>query len=502
MALKRNLIANYLGQGWSAIMGLAFIPVYINYLGIEAYGLIGLFAVLQAWLSLLDMGMTPTLSREMARFTGGGHSKESIRDLLRSIEIIAVSIAVLIAGGVSLGANWIATDWLRSETLSTEVVSKAFAIMGLVTALRFVEGVYRSTIFGLQRQVLFNVINCLMATLRGLGAVGILIWVSPTIEAFIIWQGIVSIATLFIFCITTYSCMPRGERSGRFSIDALRSVWRFAGGVVLGTLTGLLITSVDKVFISKYLSLSDVGYYTLAGTIVSILGVLLGPINQAVFPRFAELMASNNRTALINTFLNASHMISASVGSIAIVIIIYSQEIIFLWSGNAQLAAATAPVVTVLGVIWLISSPVHMLYQAQLAHSLPLIGVKINLITIILTFPIYFYAVPIYGKMGAAYALLVAGIIGLVLHSYYTFKLDILPCFTEWLYKSIFKPIALSLTIGLAASNFKPDINDPNSSFIFIGMLMLLMIVSGVFLADRLRGIILIAIKNTLFKNN
>jgi dTDP-4-amino-4,6-dideoxygalactose transaminase len=30
------------------------------------------------------MGMTPTLSREMARFTGSGHSAASIRDLLRS----------------------------------------------------------------------------------------------------------------------------------------------------------------------------------------------------------------------------------------------------------------------------------------------------------------------------------------------------------------------------------------------------------------------------------
>jgi hypothetical protein len=30
------------------------------------------------------MGMTPTLSREMARFTGSGHSAASLRDLVRS----------------------------------------------------------------------------------------------------------------------------------------------------------------------------------------------------------------------------------------------------------------------------------------------------------------------------------------------------------------------------------------------------------------------------------
>ena len=71
MHLKKNIIANYLGQGWRALLGLAFIPLYIKYLGVEAYGLIGIFAILQAWLGLLDMGMKPALGREMARFTGG-----------------------------------------------------------------------------------------------------------------------------------------------------------------------------------------------------------------------------------------------------------------------------------------------------------------------------------------------------------------------------------------------------------------------------------------------
>ena len=59
-------------------MGFVFVPVYISYLGIEAYGLIGLFATLQAWLSLLDLGLSPTLNREMARLRGGAHTAEPI----------------------------------------------------------------------------------------------------------------------------------------------------------------------------------------------------------------------------------------------------------------------------------------------------------------------------------------------------------------------------------------------------------------------------------------
>ena len=32
-AIKHNIVANYLGSGWNALMGLAFIPLYIHYLG-------------------------------------------------------------------------------------------------------------------------------------------------------------------------------------------------------------------------------------------------------------------------------------------------------------------------------------------------------------------------------------------------------------------------------------------------------------------------------------
>ena len=88
MSLKRNVIANYLGAGWNALMALAFVPLYIRYLGIEAYGLLGIYAILQAWLSLLDMGMTPSLSREMAGLNVDGARVQRARDLLRSVDAL------------------------------------------------------------------------------------------------------------------------------------------------------------------------------------------------------------------------------------------------------------------------------------------------------------------------------------------------------------------------------------------------------------------------------
>jgi len=401
--LKRNLIANYLGQGWTALMGLAFIPLYIKYLGIEAYGLIGLFALLQAWLSLLDMGMTPTLGREMARFTGGSHSAQSIRDLLRSIEVITLGIAILIAGGIALGANGIATHWLQAEALPVEVVSQAFTVMGVVTALRFTETIYRSSIVGLQRQVLFNMVNSSMATLRGLGAVAILAWVSPTIQAFFLWQGLISIATLVILAATTYATLPRAERGGRFSLDALRGVWRFAGGMIGITFLALLLTQVDKILLSKLLTLSDYGYYALAATVAAALYMLIGPITQAWYPRLCELHARDDQRALADTYHQGAQLVSVIAGSAAVVMILFAETFLRLWTQDPELAQRVAPLLSLLMFGNLLNGLMQLPYQTQLAHGWTSLAVRINIVAVAIIVPAILWATPLYGAEGAAW---------------------------------------------------------------------------------------------------
>lgn len=402
--LRRNLIANYLGQGWTALMGLAFIPLYIRYLGIEAYGLIGLFAVLTACLSLLDMGMTPTLSREMARFTGGGHSAENIRDLLRSIEVITFGIALVIAGGVAFGASWIATHWLSEGNLPIDVVTQSIFIMGIVSALRFTETIYHGSINGLQRQVLFNIASSSIATLRGLGAVAILAWVSPTIQAFFLWQGLLSVLTLGVLSAITYASLPRIMRRARFSLNALRDVWRFAGGMLGITFLALLLTQVDKVLLSKLLPLSEYGYYTLAAAVAGALYMLVTPITQAVYPRLCELHAGDDRFALAKTFHKSAQLVSVLAGSVAIVLILFADTFLTLWTQDLNLAARTAPLLSLLVLGNLLNSLMWVPYQTQLAYGWTSLTVKINLVAVAIIVPTILLVTPYYGAHGAAWA--------------------------------------------------------------------------------------------------
>jgi len=456
MALKRNLIANYFGQGWVILMGMAFVPLYIKYLGIETYGLIGLFAVLQAWLNLLDMGMTPTLNREMARFTASTHTAQSIRDLLRSVEIITLGIASLIAAGVWAASGWLATDWLRAEKLSTEVVVQAFTIMGVVTALRFVETIYRSSIVGLQQQMLLSIINATMATLRGLGAVAILAWVSPTIEAFFLLQGLVSILTLATLGATTYRNIPKGERSGRFSIIALRNIWRFAGGMMGITFLALLLTQVDKILLSKLLLLSEYGCYTLATVVAGALSQLIKPITQALYPRLCELHARNDQAGLADTFHKGAQLVSVIAGSAAIVVIVFSETLLHLWTQDPELARRTATLVRPLMLGYLLNGLMWVPYQTQLAHGWTGLAVRINIVSVLIIVPAILWVTPRFGAEGAAWIWvnLNAGYVLIGVHFMYRKILT-----TEkwrWYIEDILAPLSFALIAALGVKWLTP----------------------------------------------
>lgn len=401
--VKKNLVANFLGQGWTALMGLAFIPIYIRYLGIEAYGLIGLFALLQAWLNLLDIGMAPTLGREMALFTGGNQSAHCIRDLLRSIEVIAVGIAVVTAVCIALGAEWIAAEWLKVEKLPIEVVAQAITVMGLVTALRFIEGIYRSSILGLQRQVIFNVIKSIMATLSALGAVAMLAWVSPTIQAFFLWQGLISAVTLGLFVAMVYHILPHAGRKGRFSFPALQRVWRFASGILVITFLALLLTQVDKVLLSKMISLSDYGYYTLASTIAAALFVITAPITQALYPRFCELFAQKNHSGMVAAYHLGTQLVSVIAGGGALVLIALSETFLRLWTQDAELAHCVAPLLSLLMLGNLLNGLMWIPYQTQLAHGWTNLTVCINIVAVVFIVPAILWVTPRYGAVGAAW---------------------------------------------------------------------------------------------------
>ncbi len=452
MSLKRNLLANYIGQVWVSVMGLAFIPLYVKYLGIEAYGLIGIFAILQSIISLLDLGMSQTINREMARFTAGTHNASSIRNLLRSVELIVLPIVVISTLVIWMASEWLANQWLRIENLSVNEVAQAFSIIGAVNALRFAEGVYRSAIIGLQLHVLYNIVNCALATLRGVGAIGVLIFYSPTIEAFFIWQGAVSLLSLFMLGKITYSALPKANSQGKFSISSLRDIRSFAGGMIGISILSLMLTQIDKIILSKLLTLSEFGYYTLATLIANALYLITTPISQAWSPRLTELYATKNNDELISKFHQGAQLVSVIMGSAAVMMIFFAEPILQLWTQDAYLSQRSSILLSILSLGTLLNGMMWIPYQTQLAHGWTSLAIGVNIVSVILIIPLVIWITPLYGAVGAAWVWVGLNAAYIFIGVHLMFRKILKGEKLRWYVQDLFRPlITAALFAGISA---------------------------------------------------
>lgn len=401
-SVRLNVVANYAGSVWSALMGIAFLPLYISYLGMEAYGLIAVFATLQAWLSLIDTGLAPTLNREMARFRGGEHTARSIRDLLRSLEFIYLALGLLVAVGVALTAPWLATVWLDARELPADALVQALALMGLLIGIRWFSSLYRSAVAGLQEQVWLNVGVISFATLRGAGVVAVLAWLSPTIQAFFIYQAVIGGLEAIALAAMAYLLLPPSGRSAQFSGEALQRIWKFAGGMMMITFLAVLLTQVDKVLLSGLVPLEEFGHYALAGVVAGSLYLLAGPIAIAVGPRLAELVARQDQARLTATYHTYSQLLAAAVAPTAAVIAFFSDAILLLWTGDGALTAQVAPLLSLLVIGTMLNALMQLPYALTLACGWTKFAVTTNTCAVAVLVPAIFVLVSRYGTFGAA----------------------------------------------------------------------------------------------------
>ena len=108
LSVIRNTTLSYAGQAYALLVGILIMPFYLGHLGAEAYGLIGFFSVMQAWLQLLDAGMSPSLVRAVAHQQSLPTEERNAGHLLRSFEIIFVPLAVLCCVVIYAASPWIA----------------------------------------------------------------------------------------------------------------------------------------------------------------------------------------------------------------------------------------------------------------------------------------------------------------------------------------------------------------------------------------------------------
>ena len=410
--IKRNLIANFAGQGWVALMGFLFVPFYLKFIGAEGYGLVGFFVLLSSTAALLDGGLSVTATRQTAAFADGETEGNAANvTLLRTIETLFWLAAGFCGLAVAALAPVIATRWLKVEASRIPEVISGLRFMAATLVVQFPVSFYNGCLIGSQQQVRLNIINSISATVRGVGAVLVLWLVAPTVQAFFAWQCILSLATVLALRVSCWNRLAGSGKVRRFDLSALRSVGRFTAEVGGINVFGFLLTQVDKVMLSKILPLQSFGYYTLAWTLGTLAYRFITPVFNAYYPRLIQLVTAGGtndfadfqrRPELVGVYLKASRVMAVVVVPFSVWLAFFSHELLALWTRNEAVAQAAGGALTLIALGTMCNGFMHVPYGLQLASGWTRLVLWQNLIAVVLLVPLTYYFGVHYGITGAA----------------------------------------------------------------------------------------------------
>ena len=453
MRIKNNIVANYIGHGLAAVSSIVFIPIYLGDLGIEAYGLIGVFAIFQAALSLLDLGMVPTVNREVARYSARSVAGGEIVDLVKTIEVLVLLLATISAGIVTLASNWLSTHWLTQSTLSAGDVAGSLALIGFVSSFRVVESIYKAVLIGLQRQVRMNLVSSLLLVLRYVGAVAVLQFVASTILAFFWWQAIVSLVSIVVTGYVAKRELPFSRYRASVRIQALRSTWAFSGGALVIAFLSICLTQGDKLILSSTMPLDSFGIYSVANSLVGIVPLMVWPISQALYPRFTELVTTGNAVELSNIYHKGSQLVSTVVAPCALAIIFFGQDIFDTWTGKPNQYESTGLLLALLGTGVSLNALMHLPYMMQLAHGRTSLVIKANAFSVAVLVPLLLVVVPVYGPIGAASVLIILNAFYVLVVAAIMHRTMLTGELGAWYVSDIGKPVGATILVFLVSSS-------------------------------------------------
>lgn len=475
-SVRFNIVANFSGRLWTSLLSLAFVPIYIKLMGVEVYGLLGIFMSMTALLSLLDMGLSATLSRELSRMSSDKNSAQEARDLVRTFEVVYWCAGAVIGIMIILLAPLLAKHWINAGDVGIETVQTALMIMGMSVAFQWPASIYSGGLMGLQRQVVLNVMRSLMATIQHGGAFLVLTLISPSILAFFFWQAFAGLLTTFVLGVGVWKCLSPSERAAKFDRTCLLKNWRFATGITGITLVTMLLTQLDKIILSKMLSLESFGYYMLAFNIANNLNIFVTPIYSALFPKFTQLVSAGDIGQLTSFYHKGTRLLATLMLPVVMTLVVFSNEILELWLNDPVVSQNTQSIFVLLLIGTAMNSLMVLPYALQLAHGWTRFSIYKNLIASVLLVPLLLVLVDWYQGVGAAVVWLILNLGYLMIEVPIMHKRLLKNEMQSWYVLDIIKPLFL---ISVVVFCFNMVMPDQASQFIQLSCIVMALVISS-----------------------
>lgn len=286
----------------SMIAGYVYVPVALNYLGVEKYGVWATIVMILSWINNFDLGIGNGLRNKLTESLAlkDGESKK----LISSAYAVASVVMIVVATAFSVMA--VLVDWQRIFRVSDirENLSGVIIICVVFVSLNFVLSICKNVLFALQNPVSVSVMDFLVQMFNLIGLVAVKNIFESNLFVMSSIYGISMLSVSVISSIILY--IKRSDvRPSVFCVNMHIGMKLTSVGVQFFVIQicALVLFATDNLIISYLYGASKVTPYSavnqLFGAVVSIYAAILAPVWSATTKAKAEGNIKELKTIIV-----------------------------------------------------------------------------------------------------------------------------------------------------------------------------------------------------------
>lgn len=396
--LRQSVIYGF-GNTLAKLSGVLLLPLYVVFTSTEEFGLLALFETIYQFILVLSgWGAKSGFSR----FYYEMKDESGRRSLFFTIFIFTV-ITSLLAVIICMGA----LSYWSYQVFQAEVSSRVLMLFSISTLSRLLFDVPYILLRLQQRatsQTAHQSINILMTIIFTF--------------AFLKFTGMgfegIFLAQMFANILTLFFIIPVIKGHSRFHIEwgVLKESIRYGYPLAVSNILTIALTLSDRHILNQYQSLDEVGSYSMAYKISSIIQMIVVTsfITSYTFYYYKSLNDENQSKVHVNIF----RYFVLAVCVIGFGLVVFRREAVSIVSFGRDTYLSSLPLIPVL-IFGLIFSGIRQIFILPLTKLkktavISILSVGIAMVNISLNF----LFIPQYGKMAAAFTGSVAQLLGCV----------------------------------------------------------------------------------------
>ena len=366
--LRRNVVLIYGVYAATLVSGLVVTPIIVGALGTEQFGIWVLIGSILGFISILDLGIGPSVIRFAAEQRGRDARNETSEltstalAIYLGLALVTTVLAFVLAFALPHVVE-ISDEYVRAAQIALVISVGTFLI-------RFPVGLFSYLLAGQQRYDVLNIGNLLGALLQFGLAVIVLYVLDGGLVALAVVTAVVAAVRLFLPLLWLRRELPELRLSRSLvTRRQARELLSFGSRNMLIQFASKVVVSTDVIVVSIILGSVAAGVYGIPAKLFALaFGVGIAS-TTLLFPLLSELEGADDRERQERYLESGVRLGVAVVVAVGLPLVVLPDSFLEAWLPSDFDVDTAAPILAILMVSLLFAQPGHLLGQFLVARG-------------------------------------------------------------------------------------------------------------------------------------